>query len=136
MPADLLLPCDFVLLSGSAIINEAILTGESIPVIKTNLLNTDNDVYSVESSAKHTLFGGTYAIQTRSAGEEPVIALVTSTGFLTTKGSLVRDILYPKEIDSGFYADSMKFVFGMGFIAILGYLGTLKGMLDLELSSL
>jgi len=48
VPADVLLPCDFVLLSGSAIINEAILTGESIPVIKTSLLNTDNDVYSVE----------------------------------------------------------------------------------------
>jgi cation-transporting P-type ATPase 13A2 len=126
VPSNVILPCDLVILSGSAIVDESILTGESIPVMKTSLLNTENDIYSVYSSAKHTLLGGTYAIQTRSAGEELVIALVTSTGFLTTKGSLVRDILYPKEIEDSYNADAMKFVFGTGFIAVLGYLGTLK----------
>jgi cation-transporting ATPase 13A2 len=39
VPSNILLPCDCILLSGSAIINEAILTGESIPVIKTSLPN-------------------------------------------------------------------------------------------------
>lgn len=34
-------PCDLILLSGSVIVNEAILTGESIPVLKSSLLNTD-----------------------------------------------------------------------------------------------
>ncbi len=62
VPEDIALPCDFVLLSGSAIVDESILTGESIPVIKTSLLNTENDIYDVSSSAKHTLLGGTYAI--------------------------------------------------------------------------
>jgi cation-transporting ATPase 13A2 len=31
------LPCDFILLSGTCIINESMLTGESIPVIKSAL---------------------------------------------------------------------------------------------------
>jgi len=41
IPDDVMLPCDLVLLNGSAIINEAILTGESIPVMKTTLTNDD-----------------------------------------------------------------------------------------------
>lgn len=34
VPEGLVLPCDLVLLTGSAIVNESILTGESIPVMK------------------------------------------------------------------------------------------------------
>jgi cation-transporting ATPase 13A3/4/5 len=41
IPENVLFPCDFIVLSGSVIVNEAILTGESIPVMKTSLLNTD-----------------------------------------------------------------------------------------------
>jgi P-type E1-E2 ATPase len=39
VPQGAVLPCDMILLSGSAIINEALLTGESIPVIKESLPN-------------------------------------------------------------------------------------------------
>jgi len=46
---------------------------------------------------------------------------VTNTGFLTTKGSLVRDILCPKEIKFKFYEDGMKFVAIMASIAVLGF---------------
>lgn len=34
VPEGLVLPCDLVLISGGAIVNESILTGESIPVMK------------------------------------------------------------------------------------------------------
>lgn len=47
--------------------------------------------------------------------------MVTNTGFLTTKGSLVRDILYPKDIKFKFYDDGMKFVAIMASIAVLGF---------------
>ena len=58
------MPCDFVLLTGSCIVNESMLTGESIPVIKNSLPFT-NDVYSPEQDSKYTLYGGTKVIQTR-----------------------------------------------------------------------
>lgn len=45
VPEGLSLPCDILLLSGSAIVNEAMLTGESIPVLKNNLPNVPNMDY-------------------------------------------------------------------------------------------
>lgn len=97
VPEGLVLPCDMILLTGTCIVNEAILTGESIPVIKSYLPAT-KDRYTVNESSKYTLFGGTSVIQTRGGDKGYVLGLVTNTGFLTTKGALVRDILYPKEI--------------------------------------
>jgi len=36
------MPCDLILLNGTAIMNESMLTGESIPVIKSALPYNDN----------------------------------------------------------------------------------------------
>ena len=40
-----IMPCDLILLSGSCIVNESMLTGESIPVIK-NAIPKNNEVYN------------------------------------------------------------------------------------------
>ena len=61
VPSNVVFPCDMILLKGSAIVNESILTGESIPVIKQELPG-GTEVYSKNSCQKHTLFGGTLAI--------------------------------------------------------------------------
>jgi cation-transporting ATPase 13A3/4/5 len=45
--------------------------------------------------------------------------MIKNTGFLTTKGSLIRDILYPKEVKFRFYTDGLKFVAIMAVVAIL-----------------
>ena len=109
--------------------NEAMLTGESIPVMKSSLPYNSKETYSETETTKHTLYSGTSVIQTRPVGNEKVYALVRSTGFLTTKGGLVRDILYPREIKFKFHSDSMKFVGLMAFLAIIGFCITIPLML-------
>ncbi len=120
IPEGIAMPCDLVLLSGTCIVNESMLTGESIPVIKNQLPKTQ-DIYNSDQGSKYTLFGGTNVIQTRKFGRSEVLGLVIRTAFVTTKGNLVRDILYPKPSKFRFYEDSLKFVFGMGVIAIIGF---------------
>ena len=65
IPQQSILPCDIILLNGSCIVNESILTGESIPIIK-NQLPGNNSMYDVNGENKsHTLFAGTYCLETR-----------------------------------------------------------------------
>jgi P-type E1-E2 ATPase len=63
------LPCDLVLTTGGAIVNEAILTGESIPVMKTSLPVVHTETYQINECSKYTLYGGTAVIQTRPVGD-------------------------------------------------------------------
>jgi len=96
VPELTILPCDLILLSGNVIMNEAMLTGESVPVIKASLLNLADEIFNPKTCSKYMLSGGTGVVQTRPIGNNPCTAVVTNTGFLTLKGGLVRDILYPK----------------------------------------
>ena len=75
------LPCDLILLTGSTIINESMLTGESIPVLKNSLPSSSSQIYSDQQSESHILHGGTKVIQTRPVGDSKVCALVKNTGF-------------------------------------------------------
>lgn len=125
IPENTAMPCDLVLLTGSCIVNESMLTGESIPVIKNALPFTNTDCYNPEEDSKYTLYGGTKVIQTRRYGNSRVLGLVIRTSYVTTKGNLVRDILYPRPNKFKFYQDSLKFIFVMGIIAIIGFLTTL-----------
>ena len=64
IPQQSQLPCDLILLNGCCIVNESILTGESIPVVKNSLPEYGH--YDVQGENKqHTLFAGTLCIETR-----------------------------------------------------------------------
>ena len=47
--------------------------------------------------------------------------LISSTGFYTTKGALVRSMLFPKPTGFKFYRDSMRFIGVLAGVAGLGF---------------
>ncbi|KAH8309906.1 hypothetical protein KR059_003558, partial [Drosophila kikkawai] len=117
--------CDAVLLSGNCILDESMLTGESVPVTKTPLPSKRDVIYDKKEHARHTLFCGTKVIQTRYIGSKKVLAFVINTGNITAKGELIRSILYPPPVDFKFEQDSYKFIQFLALIACIGFIYTL-----------
>ncbi|XP_065604295.1 probable cation-transporting ATPase 13A4 [Cyrtonyx montezumae] len=123
-----LLPCDAILISGQCIVNESMLTGESIPVTKTQLPQADNlkpwKMHCAEDYKKHVLFCGTEVIQTKGDDRGVVKAVVLQTGFNTAKGDLVRSILYPKPMNFKLYRDALRFLMCLIAFATIGMIYT------------
>eukprot|EP00002_Diphylleia_rotans_P029645 TRINITY_DN6050_c0_g1_i2.p1 TRINITY_DN6050_c0_g1~~TRINITY_DN6050_c0_g1_i2.p1 ORF type:complete len:1443 (+),score=311.35 TRINITY_DN6050_c0_g1_i2:49-4377(+) len=80
-------PCDLVLLSGTVVVNESMLTGESAPVQKTplpygfasaqsSILNTRSD-----KDSKFILFSGTRVVQAKPQGALPCNPLIQDSDF-------------------------------------------------------
>nr|XP_036880042.1 probable cation-transporting ATPase 13A4 [Manis javanica] len=137
VPGDLLIltgnkvqmPCDAILIDGSCVVDEGMLTGESIPVTKTPLLKTDSSVsWKTQSEAdykRHVLFCGTEVVQAKGACSGTVRAVVLQTGFNTAKGELVRSILYPKPMNFKLYRDAVRFLLCLVGTATIGMIYTL-----------
>ncbi|KTB13321.1 Manganese-transporting ATPase 1 [Nakaseomyces glabratus] len=105
---DSALPCDLILVDGTCIVNEAMLSGESTPLLKESIrLRPGNEELQIEGTDKiSVLHGGTKVLQVTTpekTGKVPsppdggAIAIVTKTGFETSQGSLVRVMIYSSE---------------------------------------
>ncbi|XP_078491913.1 polyamine-transporting ATPase 13A3 [Ciona intestinalis] len=126
-PSGMQLACDAALVSGTCIVNESMLTGESVPVTKTPLPSGENelkDIYDTTPHKRHTLFCGTEVLQTRFYRGELVKAVVVRTGYHTAKGKLVHSILYPKPVDMKLLRDAYRFVGLLFTIAMAGFVYT------------
>ncbi|XP_042811923.1 probable cation-transporting ATPase 13A4 [Panthera leo] len=137
VPGDLLIltgnkvqmPCDAILIDGSCVVDEGMLTGESIPVTKTPLPKMESSMpWKTQSEAdykRHVLFCGTEVIQAKGACSGTVRAVVLQTGFNTAKGDLVRSILYPKPMNFKLYRDAIRFLLCLVGTATIGMIYTL-----------
>jgi E1-E2 ATPase len=107
---------DCVLLSGEAVMDESSLTGEALPIAKINISNESSE-FSIEAQGKRTcLFAGCHILEVqREKTCDPVTALVLATGAGTSKGRLVKDMLYASPIMFVF-AEHLKIVFPLLFV--------------------
>ena len=88
--------------------------------------------------AKHFLFNGTKIIRARrpqdGQDESAALAVVIRTSFNTTKGSLVRSMLFPKPSGFKFYQDAFRYISVMAGIAGIGFIASLVNFIRLRLA--
>ena len=132
--------CDMVLVEGSAIVNEAMLSGESTPVLKDSIQLRPADArLEPEGLDKNAfLWGGTKVLQVQhgvasedapdtvpqlASGVPPApdngaLAIVIKTGFETNQGALVRTMIYSTERVSANNLEALLFILFLCVFAI------------------
>ena len=93
------IPCDILVLEGSVVVNESLLTGETTPLVKESITTRPgSESLCIKKDRTHILFSGTTALQCTPAtdstkGGKGPVGYVLRTGFETTQGALVRKIV-------------------------------------------
>ncbi|KAG5510969.1 hypothetical protein JKF63_06470 [Porcisia hertigi] len=104
VPSNAPCPVDAVLVKGTAVVNEASLTGESTPQLKEAPDDMDMAL-SIKKHARHMIFSGTQVLLSNGPQElseeggrnrvrSNALAVVLKTGFETKQGKLLRTILH------------------------------------------
>ncbi|KAK9466101.1 hypothetical protein V1512DRAFT_227191 [Lipomyces arxii] len=122
------LPCDLVLINGSAIVNEAMLSGESTPLLKESIfLRPGDDELELDGLDRNSvLSGGTKVLQITPAVNAHVppspdngaLAVATRTGFETSQGSLVRTMIFSTERVGAGNVEALFFILFLLIFAI------------------
>jgi manganese-transporting P-type ATPase len=131
--------CDILLIEGSAIVNEAMLSGESTPLLKDSIqLRPGDDLIEPDGLDKNSfVHGGTKVLQithpnlgdlsekaaTAASGvpkppDNGALGIVVKTGFETSQGSLVRTMIYSTERVSANNAEALLFILFLLIFAI------------------
>ncbi|KNC74187.1 hypothetical protein SARC_13256, partial [Sphaeroforma arctica JP610] len=108
--------CDAVLVNGEAVVDESSLTGESMPLHKTQLID-NHDLYVKRGvSRKYTILAGSQirAIHPSAVGER-VLMLAMETGAWTEQGDMIRRILFPNPVEYQF-TQQLPLVFMILFV--------------------
>ena len=123
---EIAVPCDCVLLSGSAVVNEASLTGESVPQMKEHInpeVSKDQLLDMNGLHKVHVLYSGTTLMQqtAKTDGESASVTITTpnegclcyvlQTGFSSTQGKLMRMMEFSSEQVTGDAKETLILLF-------------------------
>ncbi|ETW07204.1 hypothetical protein, variant 32 [Aphanomyces invadans] len=104
---------DMVIVVGECMADESSLTGEAIPVSKQP--SHDDPTKSVlECHKSSVLCAGSTVVRVKG---DSVWAVVTRVGFSTTKGDLLRQILYPDDVPFQMVTDSYRYLLALSIVA-------------------
>lgn len=112
-------PCDCLLIEGSAVVNEASLTGESHPQLKEAIAKTDTSVLDSDGKHRvHVLFGGTELMQINTAESADPVVFALQTGFRSSQGRLMQMIEYSNQNVTGDWKDALFLVLFLSCFAV------------------
>ena len=122
-------PADILLLNGDAVVDESLLTGESIPQLKVALeadgaskdASVSENELDLQEHKQFILFGGTTLVVSHSGNEsistipnppdQGAVGMVLRTGFETAQGSLLRTMAHTqKSVDGIHTRDTYVFI--------------------------
>ncbi|GMF66866.1 unnamed protein product [Phytophthora fragariaefolia] len=114
---------DILLLSGGCTADEVSLTGEAIPVNKEPAIGAGPITESppIDKHKASFLHAGSTIIRIYE-NEAYCKGVVMSTGFSTGKGSLLRSIMFPKQITFEFERDSYRYLAVLWVVAIAAFI--------------
>lgn len=127
-------PCDCLLLAGGVVVNEAMLTGESVPLIKEPIWplepEQEKTLLSLKATHKpHVLFAGTRVLTHTSASPNSAtpssrppdggaIVYVLRTSFASAQGELLTTLMYSTQTLSANSLEALLFVLFLLVFAI------------------
>jgi cation-transporting ATPase 13A3/4/5 len=107
------LPCDGLVIDGSIVTQESMLTGEPMPIQKSPVEDNDEPL-----TKKNRAFAGTNCLQSVGPKDGKAVMIATAVGALTTRGQLVRMVLFPTSVRFK-YIDQLPTVYALLFVYML-----------------
>ncbi|KAH9412076.1 putative haloacid dehalogenase-like hydrolase [Ordospora pajunii] len=109
-------PCDLLLIKGGCAVNEAMLSGESVPLMKEDISERGSaELFDRAKDKRHILYAGTDIVM---MGKSPLVCFVLHTGFETEKGDLVRKMMCAEEVTVN-DKEAFVFIFALLMFAIV-----------------
>lgn len=120
------MPCDSILIEGDIIVNESVLTGESITIIKSNIftnkIDQDFDPHKILSQTKHILYTGSKIVQHRVENDKKCLAITYKVRYDTEKGNLIRSVLNNTTMEFLFARESLYILIMMYMLVFISFL--------------